>query len=63
MFNAMSLAVGFFGGTLFGICVMALAAAGELRPKHQQDGRHHNGALVPVRVPRPAVRRGVPVDR
>jgi hypothetical protein len=42
MFNAMSLAVGFFGGTLFGICVMALAAAGELRPRERKP------AMVPV---------------
>lgn len=44
MFNAMSLAVGFFGGTLFGICVMALVAAGELRPKDR------TATMVPVPV-------------
>ena len=61
MFNAMSLAVGFFGGTLFGICVMALAAAGELRPKGQKPPAR---ALVPATVSAPrSVRRGVPADR
>lgn len=33
MFDALPLAIGFFAGTLAGIALMALAAAGELRPK------------------------------
>ncbi len=52
MFNTMSLAVGFFAGTLFGICVMALAAAGELRPKNRTRGP----VPVPVTPPRSVLR-------
>jgi hypothetical protein len=41
MSNSLYLAVGFFGGTLVGVGVMALAAAGELRsgPKHGDRAR------------------------
>jgi len=57
MFNAMSLAVGFFGGTLVGICVMALAAAGELRPKDRKPVM----VPIPVKSQSTAARRGAEV--